>query len=968
MLCPSVIGRTPEIEALTAALQQATDSRGSAFFLVGEAGIGKSRLTREAIALARDGHQPVFFGRATQSGETIAFRPLSEALLSYARDQDLEDLPHVAELEPFRHSLARLVPQWRRPDAEPGEDSLVLVAEAILRLLRVVGRDGGCLLVLEDLHWADPETLAIVEYLCGHLASEPIVLLCTVRANEASAANRLVDELAARRAASIVVLQRLTTDETIAMAVACLRLDGTSGAVPEAVRSLLASNADGLPFFVEELLAGAVDAGALVATEDGWTVHGQVAPQVPRTFHDSVERRMTSLGEAAHIIVTAAVLGRRFEWALLRDVVGEAPATVLSALRAGVAAQLLIAEPGTAGMFRFRHALTRDAVLGGLLPVEWAELARQTLDAVLAAHPDLPGEWCDLSAQLAERAGDPRAAALFIESGRRSMARGALASAEETFGQARQLAVDPAVAANAMEALCETFALAGKLDEALAVGAELARALPLLGAPSERLGHVHARLAHAAAVATRWDVAEEHLAAARSGVAQADDVALLTRADVIAAQIALGRGEFDQASDLANGALEQARRLILPELMCEALWVIGQCERTTDLSRAEAAFLQAVEIAEQHGLEVFRVRSLFEVGTIDFLTLRTPMNLEAARELATATGALATAWQIDAHLSAWYTFHFDSEAAITAGRRAGEAARWLGSPEFTGIALIAEAGSHGRLGRRAEMDALVAEALDIAGDVSNVAGLAWGLCRAEISLIDENRARALRELDTMMGFLRELPTNAPLPQRGLWALLRAVENVEAEEACAEVRASGATAMLLNAGFLQLADAVLAGRAGRAEEADRSFTAGTELIAHLTWYRSLAVRFVAEAAIADGWGDPAEWLREALTQFEEYGQDQLAAACRSLLKKAGAPVPRRGSEARVPIALRQHGVTEREAEVLALLAVGLGNKEIATRLYLSPRTVERHIANISAKTDVRTRSELVAFAARTAQTG
>lgn len=105
-----------------------------------------------------------------------------------------------------------------------------------------------------------------------------------------------------------------------------------------------------------------------------------------------------------------------------------------------------------------------------------------------------------------------------------------------------------------------------------------------------------------------------------------------------------------------------------------------------------------------------------------------------------------------------------------------------------------------------------------------------------------------------------------------------------------------------------------------------------------------------------------WLREALPEFEERGQDRLASAARSLLQKAGAPMPRKRQDENVPPALRKHGISRRELEVLLLLAEGLQNKEIAERLYLSPRTVERHIAN-PAKTGLRTRSELIAFAAR-----
>jgi DNA-binding CsgD family transcriptional regulator/tetratricopeptide (TPR) repeat protein len=955
-LCPSVIGRDDELAKLADALHDAAESRGSAMFLVGEAGIGKSRLVREAIGTARDLRLRVLGGHATQSSGTIAFRPLSEALFSYFRDQDL---PDASDLEPFRDSLARLVPQWRQGEARGADDSVVMLAEAILRLLRVVAGDAGCLLVLEDLHWADPETLSIVEYLSENLASEPVLLLCSVRSERGPALD-LVDGLAARRAVTVANLARLSPADTAAMGRACLSVPD----LPDQVRTLLEVNADGLPFFVEELLAGAVDAGALVPRGKGWVIGGPVEPQVPRTFVDSVDRRLASLGDAARILVAAAVLGRRFDWAVLCDVTGEPPDVVLDALRAGVDAQLLVADPASSTSMEFRHALTRDAVVGRLLAVEWAEIARRALEAIMAAHPDLPGEWCDLGARLAERAGDSRAAALLVESGRRSLARGALASAEDAFDRARGLAVDPEVRADAIEALCETLALAGKVDDALEVGQGAARALDLVAAPPQRLGLLQARLASAAAAANRWDVAEQHLALARDQTERATEPDLRARVQIIAAQISYGRGELERASELAQAVLVGVEGRGLHELTCEALVLVGHCARVSDIERAEHAYLEAVRVAERNGLEVQRARALFEVGTIDFMALRPPTYLEAAREVAAATGALATVAQIDMHLGAWFTYHFDTEHALEACRRSNEIARRLHMHALVGINLIAEAAAYGRRGSPDRMQPLLDEANALAGDEPSVTALMWGLCRAELSLIDEKRRRGLSELDTMMNILRQSPASPPIPQRGLWALLRAVENLDGDAACAELRASGATAQQLNLGFAHYADAVLAGRARRSDDAEASFAAGSDALADLTWYRHFANRLVAEAAIADGWGDPPGWLMPALIHFEEHGQDRLVAACRSLLGKAGAPIPRRGtSSARIPLALRELGVTEREAEVLTLLGDGLSNKEIASRLYLSPRTVERHIANLTVKTDVRTRSELIAYAAR-----
>jgi DNA-binding NarL/FixJ family response regulator len=129
-----------------------------------------------------------------------------------------------------------------------------------------------------------------------------------------------------------------------------------------------------------------------------------------------------------------------------------------------------------------------------------------------------------------------------------------------------------------------------------------------------------------------------------------------------------------------------------------------------------------------------------------------------------------------------------------------------------------------------------------------------------------------------------------------------------------------------------------------------------------WFRQYGRRLVAEGA-SSGWPAPVGWLREALAFFDAHGNDRVASACRSLLRRAGVAVPRRRGDTGVPADLRAVGVTSRELEVLQLLGEGLTNQEIAARLYLSPRTVERHVANLSVKTGVERRAQLVALAAR-----
>jgi DNA-binding CsgD family transcriptional regulator len=161
--------------------------------------------------------------------------------------------------------------------------------------------------------------------------------------------------------------------------------------------------------------------------------------------------------------------------------------------------------------------------------------------------------------------------------------------------------------------------------------------------------------------------------------------------------------------------------------------------------------------------------------------------------------------------------------------------------------------------------------------------------------------------------------------------------------------------------------VALGRTGQAADATAAFAEGNARMSapvDARWHRRHARSILAAAALADGWGDPVRWLTEDLAFFETLGHDRLASACRGLLRRAGSPVPRRGRHAAaLPEGLRRIGVTAREHEVLELVAQGLDNRGVAQRLVISPRTVEKHVERLLAKTGLAKRIELVAFAAR-----
>jgi DNA-binding CsgD family transcriptional regulator len=889
-------------------------------------------------------------GRAVQADTPVAYRPFAEALCSVVR---AGAAPDATELDPFRAVLARLIPEWRIEGDALADDSVVALAEGLLRFLRATAGDRGCLLVLEDLHWADPETLTIVEYLVDNLASERVLVVVTIRDDARSSALDLARIVKARRAAEVVELSRLGPEAVAEVVGACL----DTAVVPDGVLRC-ARRAEGVPFLIEELLASAVLSGALVRDGESWRLASVPEPVPPLTFSESIRRRLETLGDTPRTVLTAAaVLGGQFDWELLPAITELDEATVLAALHAAVDAQL-IAVDAAVPAFRFRHGLSRDAVLAQLLPPERVALSRRALAHVDVSDAGTPEDRYQLAARLALAGGERRQAAEFLLAVAQSALRaGALASAESALDAAADAAPtgDPIFAA-VEESLLEVLSHAGNRDRALAVGRSLVARLGDDEAAATRRGLVHLRMARAAAAATHWDEVRERLDLARGEAARARDEQLECRVDALDALAALGQDDLEEAASLASSALVAAERLGMPEVMCEALEAVGRCRRPFDLAAAEAAFRRAHAIADRHGLAIWRLRALHELGTIDLLRDGDTARLETARDLAVSVGALTTAAVLENQICGSAVLGDDPDQALVGASRAGDIARKYGLRQTRAIALGFQAMAHGRAGRRRAMEDCLRQAADHAGDEPSMAVVA-ACARAMAAFATDDRAAALSHLDRP-----DVVTQGPIP--GWWALLQAVDSAEGASAVATVRAGDEPVHFLARAYLHYADAVIHGRAGRLKEAAASVAAGDRLLQGFNWARHLGHRLLAEAAAVDAWGDPVTWLREAEAFFEQRAEASLATACRSLLRRLGAPLPRRRLGAGpLPEPLRAMGVTAREAEVLALVGEGLSNPEIAERLYISARTVEKHVERLMAKAGVSTRRALVPLAER-----
>jgi DNA-binding CsgD family transcriptional regulator len=947
------------------ALDAARSGRGSAVFLVGESGIGKSRLIAAAAELAVASGMRLLRGRGSVIGPMVPYRSLTEALFSLSRDENPID---VAELGPYRPILARLIPDWGEA-ATHDAGSVVVLAEAVLRLTRLAGRGSGCLLTLDDLQDTDAETLAVVEYLIDNLDRQPATFIGTIRAEQCPALR--LARLAAQRGTAVVVeLDRLSREEIGLLAASCLGVP--AAAVPEPVPDLLWAGAAGNPFHAEELVTGMVESGLLVSAAGGWQVSRQLRTRLPETVARGLTRPVDLLEPPAReLLSTAAMLGTRFPVAAVRAATGLTDRDLLSYLHGEIAAQLVDVDEQTPDWYAFRHRLIREALLTTLAPAERASLARRAADTLPAVYPGLPGEWCQVAATLLVEAGDSAAAGrLFVEAGQRALAQGAADSAVALLDRAWELLppADTPARADAMEALLYALAEGGLVERALA-SVEILDQLGN-GLDPRRRARLHTRLAWAAVVAGQSAHSMAQVDAARALLGPDAAPEDLAPVDVVTAHLALdvgGQGQLGTAEAIAQHAATVAEEVPLPVVACQALQLLGAVVRPRDPDLATEYLKRAHAVAVQHDLPIWVIHALVRLGNDDALRDGGLARLEQAREQATRAGAVSARYLAETSIALHTALWGDHARADEIIDQVVTATRRLKLLDTTHQALLVRAVSAAHRGRRRDMDRALGEFRRLAGEEQPMyASRVHGLAKAFCCLLEEDRPRARAELAVGLRAEEASPTIFQLSGRYGLHLLLAVLTGEVDMAGYDaVTADPASRLRWDRQFALFARAVLMGRTDRPGAARASVAEALKTGAPYAMGRNLGLRLAAEAAIADGWGDPAEWLRQAEEYFHTAGVQAVASACRALLRSAGERVTqRRSGVADIPQPLRAAGVTVREYEILGFLAERLGNREIAERLHLSPRTVEGHISSLIAKTGLPNRRALSKLATST----
>lgn len=951
---PVVVGRGEESRAVDEALAAAREGRGGAVFVVGESGIGKSRLIDAGVDRATAAGMAVLRGRASAIGPAVSFRPLTEAILHLLRTEPVDP----AELGSYAPALGTLVPAWSSPPAGAVAESPVLLGEAVLRLIAVAGAGRGCLLALDDLHDADTATLATLEYLIDNLDRQPAVLLCGVR-DTAGAALTVTREASQRGRGLLIELSRLSRTDLRPLVAALLDTD--TAAVPSAVLDLVWAGSAGNPFLAEEVVTALVQEEVLSRDGGAWVAADLPDAVLPPALTRPLAARIAGMGEGTRAVLSAAaVFGLRFPVAVLARVTGQTDDVVLGLLHDDLAGPLVDPD-GEPGWFAFGHPLGRAAVLAQLGDDDRVRWAARAADAVEAMWSGLPGEWCELAATL-RLAADQRPAAghLFAEAGRRALDRGAATAAVELLGQAWELlAGEPATRAETLGQLLLALAEDGLVDRALSAMATLDQ---LDGLAPARRAALHTRLAWALEVAGRVDEASAEVGTARALLGP--DAAAADRApiDVVAAHIAYDQPDparRARAEELARQAATIAESVPLPVVACQAWLLLAAIARQRDVAEATACLDHAHSLAVLHRLPRWELHALVRLGNDDALRTGDLTRLHRARDQASQAGSVTARYQAETSLALHAILRGDLAEARELLDTALAATVRFRQPETMRYALLLRVVLAGHRGDRAGLTEALAAFEEHRGDRTLHAPRVHGLASAFLALLEENPAQAREDLAVAV---RHQDVDHLSGRHGLHLFLEVLDGTAGRAEWRAVHADPAAGLRWDRQFALFARAVLLGREGDRRRAERVMVEALRVAEPYATSRHLALRLVGEAALDDGWGDPVAWLRAAERFFHRRRVPAVARACRALLRREGVRVPqhRRGTDD-IPPRLRSAGVTAREYEVLGLLAGRLNNQEIAARLHLSPRTVERHVGNLIAKTGLPNRIALSGLA-------
>jgi DNA-binding NarL/FixJ family response regulator len=894
VFCKELVGRAGELAHL--ALRARGDrARRSALIVVrGEAGVGKSRLVAEFVAVANQKLRTVV--TAAREYANAPYAAIVEALDSLGAD-------------------ARLERESSEGEGDEKSRRFASVAATFARISRA--EPVGLLVVLEDLHWADGGTIELLRFLARRLADDPVTFLATYRADDGDAEAERVRVLGAleRDAEDTIALNPLGDAEIDQLLRAALAdVDRT---LPPAALDRIRELSDGRPLFAEELLRGALER----SDRDGSAV------MVPASIRVTVRERFASLAERDRdVLLQAAVLGRRFSAQFVSRLTGVAPVAVFAALRRARDLQLVIEEhdDDRGDAFAFRHALTREAVYSELLRAEARTLHAHVAEALASQLP------LDVTAiaEHAWRAHDVEHAIGWNESaGDHAVALFAYADAARHYVRACGIATD----------LAQRALLAEKAAESLYATGDVASAIERLALAIEALGddpdanRLALRKAYLLFEQGRRDEGvDEALAVVKR--LEHEDSAMRFDAETMTAGLLSARGRAEEALvhlQRADGLAARAEAASAARFAGNYASCLGLLGRADE---ARERFAEAQRVArEQSDFDVL-VRALNNHANVEL----TYGAITVARRLYDEGLVVARATK-NLRFVAWLSQNA-AMCALVAGdiedaerHQADVDAIRHDIGTVIQQALATTLRRHTLIGD--QPDAFLEHAsarvrAAIAGKAPSSDVLAGALAHELL--------RAGREADAV-ALVTQALTVTPQASPPYWLH-------DAASRCGEpgVRAAARDALAIVAahdgafparGFLALADAREALRRRRRDDAVAFAEAAADAFRTAGWRVEEAIALELAGRTAD-----------AVALFRAIGA---TGEVRRLTETGAAARRRRGEST----------LTAREREIAALVVAGRPTRAIADALVISERTVETHIAAVYRKLGVSNRTAL-----------
>lgn len=976
LVSSTFVGRRAELEELGGAVADASTGRASVQLIAGDAGVGKTRLVEEFASRSRASGALVAVGGCVDLGEVgvpyMAVVDLLRDLITQLGPAGWANLAGrvPAELAPL---LPAEVDSTEAPSAMSPGSARGRLFELFLGLLVRMGQGGPLAAVLEDLQWADASTRDLIAFLARNLRRGRVVVVGTYRLDDLHRRHPLRPLLAELSRAGVPQVRLQSFDR----AELTDQLTSILGSTPDRrlVDEILARS-EGNPFYAEELIAAAQT--------------GQRG--LPSTLHDVLSTRLEALGDSTQGVLQAiAAVGRQAPHTLLARITGLADDELEDALARALGAQVLVSVPPD--RYSFRHALLKEAAEEDMVAGRRRRLHRQIAET-LTNHPELAGtDRGGLQARLAhhwEQAGNhARCLEASIEAGRAAGAMAAPAEARVHYERALSLweqVDDPAALAGVDHvgltmAAADAAYLTGDARGAVALARCVLDEADMLHDPA-RPALLRARLGQ-----FTWEAGDHDRA-----------FSLYERA------VGLLAGE-PPSSARARVLAAYGRALMVTGRPSEA---VGVCEEAIALARDAGD-----RAVEGHACNTLGVVLQFGKRWEDGLEhLR--CSLTIAEELGDPEDLLRAYNNLAASL-AWADEREEAADILLAGV---EKAKTLGCLSGIGSIVLTEAAEVlVRLGRLSQAATLLEESeLPEHEGMSRIHSL---LARAALALaVGDIPAAEVAVADA----LAELPPGTHAEQS--WPVLsRAAEVAIAAGRCDEARGliddirgrlAGSddherAVEVATLGVKVEAEAVRrGGPAGASAERARALLSEArraELAADRSAGRGLDARLAvaeAEASDAAGGPDPTLWApavekleclgltleaaqarlshaEAVLTALGARGQAAgIVAQAREVAAAAGAQgivaaADRLATRARLdigaaapphtPDATQRFGLTPRELEVLSQLAAGRTNRQIATALFISDKTVSVHVSNLIRKLAVRNRIEAGAIGQR-----